>query len=1020
MLILASVVLTAVPAWAAPKKTARTEPAPHETVFCLGKADSSAMEFGLTAERYQGYAKAYPNPIVFTVGKDPLTAWPYIHPSNHDSWAGGKAHTFTIRFNAQKIPSQPLSLILGLTDVWTPAELTVTVNGREVAKQRAPTGTHDSGGGPGEVKRPLSMVFPLPAGAVRGGDNTIALTLRDSSWVIYDYVYLGTNRKPLLRTDEESLSLEDFMAGPLAGVNEIVFAVRSVIQEHWYANFGYLSPDANHKMYGKDGRLCKLNVKTGKLTLLVDDPEGSVRDPAVHYDGRLIVFSYRKGGTDTYHLCTINSDGTGLRQITDGIYDDFEPCWLPDDGIVFVSARSKRWVQCWVTQVANIYRCDADGKNIRQLSANLEHDNTPWVLADGRILYTRWEYVDRSQVNYHHLWTMSPDGTGQTVFFGNLHPGGVYIDAKPIPGADRIALINSPDHGCTEHAGRVAIVGSEQGPDELSALRNVTRTDDYRDVWALGPDAFLAARDSRLVAMNNRGQMVTLFTLPKEYGDAKSVWLHEPRPLVPREREVVIPPRVNLAQPTGRYLLDNVYVGRNMSGIQPGEIKKLLVIESLPKPVNFTGGMDPLSYAGTFTLERVLGTVPVEPDGSAYFEAPALRSLLFVALDENDRAVKRMQSFTTVVPGETLGCVGCHEHRTQTQRACSARPPTAVTRSPRQIEPFRDVPDVLDFPRDVQPVLDRHCLKCHDYDKREGGIILTGDRGPMFSHSFYTLTAWKQIADGRNLARSNYAPRTLGSGGSALMAKLDGSHHGVKATPRDLLTVRLWLDCGAPYPGTYAALGCGMIGGYQQNKPVLENDSDWSETRAAQQAFARRCASCHTEKQHPIPRTLSDEIGLSFWNPSMDDPRLKHNRHVVFNLTRPDKSLVLLAPLAKTAGGYGLCRNVAQASSLRTNNASANNDPRKLEACATVFASKDDPGYRVLLAMCEAGKRRLDEIKRFDMPGFRPREEWVREMIRYGVLPAGTKPEAVTNVYEVERKYWQLLWYRPSPPLAAR
>ena len=145
------------------------------------------------------------------------------------------------------------------------------------------------------------------------------------------------------------------------------------------------------------------------------------------------IASYRQGGTETYHLWEIQADGTGLRQLTDGIYDDIEPSYLPDGGIVFVSARARRWVQCWLTQVASLHRCDADGRHIRPLSANLEQDNTPWPLPDGRILYMRWEYVDRSQVHYHHLWTMNPDGTGQTVFFGNLHPGDVYIDAKPIP-----------------------------------------------------------------------------------------------------------------------------------------------------------------------------------------------------------------------------------------------------------------------------------------------------------------------------------------------------------------------------------------------------------------------------------------------------------------------------------------------------------------------------------------------------------------------------------------------------------
>ena len=115
---------------------------------------------------------------------------------------------------------------------------------------------------------------------------------------------------------------------------------------------------------------------------------------------------------------------------------------------------------------------------------------------------------------------------------------------------------------------------------------------------------------------------------------------------------------------TGRLALANIYRGRNMAGVKPGEIKSLLVLESLPMPIHYTGGMEPISYGGTFTLERIVGTVPVEPDGSAYLELPALRSFFFVALDKNDLSVKRMQSFLTVQPGETSSCVGCHEQRT--------------------------------------------------------------------------------------------------------------------------------------------------------------------------------------------------------------------------------------------------------------------------------------------------------------------------------------------------------------------
>lgn len=787
---------------------------------------------------------------------------------------------------------------------------------------------------------------------------------------------------------------KDLLAGPVGDL-EIVFATRTFIPEHWYANIGYLSPDEGQKLYGTGGRLCKLNLRTGLLTRLVDDAEGAVRDPCVHYDGRRILFSYRKAGTDAYHLYEIQTDGTGLRQLTGGNYDDFEPCYLPDGGIVFVSTRARRWVNCWLSQVAILHRCDADGQNIRQISANLEQDNTPWVLPDGRILYMRWEYVDRSQVHYHHLWTMNPDGSGQTVYYGNLHPGDVYIDAKPIPGTDRVVMIRSPGHGAPEHAGFLSTVTPKRGPDHLPSIRDITSTRDYRDPWALRDDLFIAARGNQLVLVNGEGKVYSLYTLPAEF--AKAV-LHEPRPLAPRPMEAVVASHVELQRTTGKYMVADVHLGRHMEGVAPGEIKKLLVVESLPKPVNFTGGMDPLSYKGTFTLERALGTVPVEADGSAYFEAPATRSLFFVALDANGRAVKRMQSFTTVAPGETQSCVGCHEQRSSTPPTSVSRVLQATRRPASRIEPVPGVPDLVDFPRDVQPILDRNCVACHNPDKREGGVLLTGDRGPMFSHGYYSVVVWRQVADGRNEPRSNYAPRSLGSGGSALMQKFESTHYDVKATDIDKRTVAMWLDLGAPYPGTYASLGTGMIGGYQKNAQILENDNNWPETMAAQAAFKRRCESCHNPRQTPLPRTLSDENGLSFWAPKMDDPRLRRSRHIVFNLSRPEKSLYVLAPLAKSVGGYGLCRGPS---------AEAGN--------GAVLAGLDDPDYRAILAMCQAGKQRLDEIKRFDMPGFRPRVEYVREMKRYGVLPTSfdlsTDP---IDVYALDRKYWDLFVWKAA------
>jgi len=774
------------------------------------------------------------------------------------------------------------------------------------------------------------------------------------------------------------------------GVRQIVYAVRSNVPDgHWYANFGYYGPNRDRKAYGKGGKLCRLDLATGEVTDLLDDPAGAVRDPVVHYDAKKILFSWRKGGAEHYNLYEINVDGAGLRQITSAEYDDIEPTYLPDGGIVFASGRCKRWVNCWLTQVAILYRCDGDGGDLRAISANLEHENTPWVLPDGRVLFQRWEYVDRSQVHYHHLWTTNPDGTGQMVYYGNLRPGQVFIDAKPIPGTDDVVLINSPGHGAREHAGSVAVLTPKSGPDARGAMRNLTGRG-YRDPFPLSAEAFLAARGRDIVLIDGRGQAATVHSIRSE--------LHEPRPVLRRPRERVIPPRIDRDSPTGRLILADVYTGRNMGGVKRGEITKLLVLETLPKPINYTGGMDPLSYGGTFTLERVLGTVPVAPDGSAHMEVPAHRALFFVALDANDDSVKRMQSFLTVMPGEVTSCVGCHEQRTASPaNAAAFGRLQAMRHPPSRIESIADVPDVLEFPRDVQPILDRHCLKCHDYDKRSGGVILSGDRGPMFSHSYYTLTWLRQFVDGRNAAVSNRPPRSIGASASPLMKKISGAHHKVAVSSREVSTIRYWIETGAAYPGTYAALGSGMIGGYQENRQV-GTDRGWPAQKAHAAALARRCASCHKGARR-LPSSLSDEIGVSFWQPRMNDPRLRFSRHRVFNLTRPDKSLILLAPLARAAGGYA--------------GPKAGEGPKSAGRCPVVFKDTRDPGYRALLSLCVAGTERLDTIKRFDMPGFRPPLPYCREMKRYGVLPPSFDPATdPIDVHAIDRVYWRSLWYK--------
>ena len=618
----------------------------------------------------------------------------------------------------------------------------------------------------------------------------------------------------------------------------------------------------------------------------------------------------------------------------------------------------------------------------------------------------RWEYIDRNNVAFHHLWTVNPDGTGQMTFFGNMHPDGVHIDARPIPprlrsgqaGGGSVVMVYSPGHGLREHQGRIAIVEADSGPDHQPAMRFVTRGTDWRDPCPLAPGIFIVARSKQLLLMDEQGATQPVYTLGE---GSPNWWVHEPRPLRPRRREPIIPDRTDLRKADGRLILADVTRGRNMAGVRQGEIKKLLILEPLPKPISFNGWMGPVSFKRSYFLKRILGTVPVEPDGSAYFEVPALRSLLFVALDGSDRAVKHMRSFTSVMPGETGGCVGCHESRTEVSPA-GLGDLQALRKPPARLRAIPGVPGVLDFPRDIQPILDRHCIRCHNYRKPPpADLPLIGARGSWFSHSYFALIrngfgsceSWRRL--------SNDAPHRYGSAVARLMKVVEGGHNKTKLSPREKALMRLWIDCNCPFTGTYAALGTGMV-------PLrVHND-----------VLVRRCGPCHA----PVKGAHGQ---MPRFKPSYGDDPFFYFNHVpagkwetvrrqlpylgdhpaggerLYNLTTPARSPVLLAPLARSAGGWGCCR------------------PRKAAGAkpatrpAAVFADTRDPDYQTILADIRATQKALDEVKRFDMPGFRPSPHYVREMKRYGILPDDFDVADPIDVYATDERYWRSLWHVP-------
>ncbi|MCX6904500.1 MAG: hypothetical protein NTW03_13670, partial [Verrucomicrobia bacterium] len=472
-----------------------------------------------------------------------------------------------------------------------------------------------------------------------------------------------------------------------------------------------------------------------------------------------------------------------------------------------------------------------------------------------------------------------------------------------------------------------------------------------------------------------------------KHQDAGNV--HEPRPIMAHLRERVLEPRTRPSEPTGRMVLADVYNGRNLPGVSCGEIKKLLILELLPKPVNFSGGQDLISWLGTFTLERVLGTVPVEADGSAHFEVPADRQVFFVALDEHDLSVKRMQSWCSVRPGEVISCVGCHEHRAKTPENKTGGL-LALERPASRIQRFEGLPDVLDFARDIQPILDRHCVKCHNYETHKGHVILAGDLGPIWSHSFFSMFAHRLVADGRN-GLGNQPPRTLGSAASKLFKELKGK----PLTAQEWRTIWLWIESGAPYVGSYA----GLRNAHEQ---ALEDQATGPVFDRNKPLLQRRCAQCHESdpdgEARPLPLTTEFNrknrqragrpTGAYERIVTDNDPIARFSPHILLNFTRPEFSPLLLGPLAKSAGGW--------------------------ESCGVVFTNKTDPDYQQLLATIREGKSVLDSTPRYGTAAFKPNPQYVREMKRFGILPRGFDvAKDRLDVFATDEKYWESLWYRP-------
>lgn len=534
--------------------------------------------------------------------------------------------------------------------------------------------------------------------------------------------------------------------------------------------------------------------RDGCVRTLLTAPDGVARDLDVDYDGSRLAFAMRDHAGDSFHIFAMNRDGSGLVQLTDASPDtDLDPAWLPDGQIVFSSTRDIKYCGCNRHIQGNLFVMTADGANVRQISRNNLFDSRPSVMPDGRILYDRWEYVDRAYGPSFGLWTVNPDGSQHALYYGNnaWSPGAIF-DARIIPGTqDCVAIFSS----CHDRPwGALVILDRQRGldgaepvvhswPGDLRAyLHNST---DYRqgqdaghpvvgqidafrtlsvkyeDPYPLsdpqtgqaGGKYFLCSR------MTGQGEQMGIYLLDTfgnelllhapesspQSGPNETRGCFDPLPLAARPRPPVLPPQVDYAQPTGTFFVTDVYRGTGLEQVPRGTIKKLRVVEAPPKR-NWTGPMwnmdtfqAPAMNYNCTSNKRILGEVPVEADGSAHFEVPADKFIFFQALDADGMLVQSMRSGTTLQPGERTGCVGCHEGRLS-GAALPADLPLALRREPSRLEPWYGPPREFNYLTEVQPVFDRYCVRCHDYGQPAGEKLnLAGDLGLVFNTSYLEL-----------------------------------------------------------------------------------------------------------------------------------------------------------------------------------------------------------------------------------------------------------------------------------------
>ncbi|MDR0328949.1 MAG: hypothetical protein LBI05_11705, partial [Planctomycetaceae bacterium] len=736
--------------------------------------------------------------------------------------------------------------------------------------------------------------------------------------------------------------------------------------------------------------------------------EGFYFDPSLSWDATKILFCFKGSSHGNSTIYEIGLDGKNLRQITNldnngnpykgsgGGHHDVKPSYLADERIVFCSTRYSGLVPCANNGVTILHIANPDGSDIHTISVNNVTEFDPTQLADGRILFGRWEYIDKNALTIQSLWTVMPDGTNETALYANnmVFPEAV-LQAKPVPGTDHLIVGTFAPHNAPPR-GTIAVIDTRVGKNDERAIFNFEYPDrptfdrgDSCDPWALSENVILYSGipggdgtpqlpDEVARAQVRNTPKLNALMLIDRTGEKTVVLsdpnfdLHNPIPLVPREKPHIVADTTNRATITGNFFVYDVYEG--MPQVPRGSVKWLRLVEETSRVSESPGGN---SMNQTFSISSALawspkiyhGIVPVDEDGSVYFEAPAGRALFFQLLDENYRLIRSMRTFVQAAPGTTRSCTGCHEYK------FGVAPTSAQSRKLGQA-PLTPVDEswgsgYLDYPSMVQPILNKNCVTCHGGEAGfAGGLDLTGGWTEWFNTSYENLTARREkqyIADlisgvccmngTAYWSCKIFEPYEHGSGRAPLADILLSEPHKTHAalTPEERELLFTWIDSNGLYYGTWDYTKGGPRAGEYvsaKNKLIVEMKQS-------------RCAECHLDADGNVKR-FDDWI----------------------NLERPEWSRILRAPLAENAGGAVLCQNrpfnqsfsriglmfqsgyehsVRNLDEFPTQQWTPWEKSIKGEPAVT-FESTDDPVYQKMLAIIEEARAKQLTNPRVDMP----------------------------------------------------